>query len=161
MKILRFFLFFLLSVTSCVYSFRGFSGVETYRVFVDLFRNASEKAGIEADVTRWVIHELEQDVRISLVSENKAKYKFIVTLKGYRVEPQDYKPDGTVLSYKVIIISYLTVEDLSSQTKVVEDKMLSSWGTYASLQSEEEGLKIASQDLARRIMQEFLNSVSR
>ena len=156
---LRFFVLILSLVSlNCVYSFRGFSGKESYDVFVEVFKNTSEKAGIESEVTRWVIDELEKDVRINLVSLGKAKYVIHATISGYKTEPYEYRPDGTVLSYKVILMVYISILDLSTNQRIVEEKVLSAWGVYASSQNEDDGLKGASEDLGKKILQEFLSA---
>jgi len=146
---------------SCVYSFRGFSGTKVYSLYVDLFKNTSEKAGIESDVTKKIIDYFEQDARVNLVSENKADYKIKGTIAGYKVEPYDYKPDGTALSYRVILMVYLTIEEKATKSNIKEDVLLSGWGTYSASEREEEGLFRASEDIAKKILQEFLQAVQK
>ncbi len=160
MRFLKFFLVLCILVTGCTYSFKGYTSQRIYAVYVGIFRNTSERAGIETDITRWVSDYFDTDVRIKMVSENNSEYKIETTVAGYRVEPYEYNPDGTVLSYRVVLLNYVTIVETASGRKIREDKLISAWGVFSSSEREDEGLQRAAEDLGMKILQEFLSSVS-
>ncbi len=148
-------------LTSCVYSFRGFTPTQTYDLYIENFKNTSDRAGVELDFTRGVVEQFDQDARFRIVSENKANYSLKANISGYRVEPYQFSADGTVLSYRVSVVVILTVEDLKNKTELVKDKVVSAWGVYLSSEREEEGIKNAAEDLGRKLIQEFFSVVSK
>ncbi len=153
------FLFALLFL-SCVYSFKGFTAGKVYEIYIENFENTSERAGIEIDLTRWIADQFDSDLRFKVVSKAKAEYILKFTISGYKVEPYQYKPDGTVLSYRIIVMGYLGITNAKEGKVVLEDKVISAWGAYAYNEREEDGLKKLSDDLGTKIIQEFLNTVS-
>ena len=145
---------------SCVYSFKGFTAGKAYDIYLESFENTSEKAGIEIDFTRWVTEHFDSDLRFNVVSKAKSEYLVKFTISGYKVEPYQYNPDGTVLSYRIVVMGYLKIISTMEGKVVLEDKLVSAWGTYAYSEREEDGLKRVSEDLGVKIIQEFLSSVS-
>lgn len=150
----------LILAASCIYSFKGFTAGKGYSVFLDTFKNTSERTGIEIDVTRMVTDYFDSDARIKLVSEKDSEYLIYTTISGYRNEPYQYDPDGTVLSYRVVLLSYVSITEKSSGKKIREDKLITGWGSYSAAEREDEGLQRAANDLGMKILQEFISSVS-
>ncbi|MDI6851340.1 MAG: LPS assembly lipoprotein LptE [bacterium] len=161
MKILSIVLWFLVILLGgCIYSFKGFTAEKAYDIYVENFENTSEKAGIEIDFTRWVTENFDSDLRFNVVSKANSEYTVKFTISGYKVEPYQYNPDGTVLSYRIIVMGYLRIARTKEGKVMLEDKLVSAWGTYAYSEREEDGLKRVSEDLGMKIIQEFLSSVS-
>ena len=147
----------LILFSACTYSFKGFIKESYSKVYISVFLNKSEKAGIEAAVTENFINYWDNDGRIEIAGENTATMILLGTLKSYKVEPYEYKQDGSVLSYKVIIRAEFTLKDKSKSEPVWNGKTFSAWGKYQpSTETEDDGVKRAAIELARKVLEAYL-----
>lgn len=142
---------------ACTYNFKGFIKENYSKVYIPLFLNKSEKAGIEAVVTENFINYWDEDGRIETADENSATMILQGIIKSYRVEPFEYSEDGSVLSYKVVLGAEFTLKDKSKAEPVWSGKSFTAWGKYQlSTEIEDDGLRRAATELARKVLESYL-----
>ena len=147
----------LILFSACTYSFKGFIKENYSKVYISVFLNKSEKAGIEGVVTENFINYWDEDGRIEIAGENTANMILIGTLKSYKVEPYEYKEDGSVLSYKVVIRAEFTLKDKSQSEPLWSGKTFSAWGKYQPYtETEDNGVERAAIELARKVLEAYL-----
>ena len=147
----------LILFSACTYSFKGFIKESYSKVYISVFLNKSEKAGIEAAVTENFINYWDDDGRIEIAGENTATMILLGTLKNYKVEPYEYKEDGSVLSYKVVIRAEFTLKDKSQSEPLWSGKTFSAWGKYQPYtEIEDNGVERAAIELARKVLEAYL-----
>ena len=147
----------LILFSACTYSFKGFIKESYSKVYISVFLNKSEKAGIEAAVTENFINYWDDDGRIEIAGENTATMILLGTLKNYKVEPYEYKEDGSVLSYKVVIRAEFTLKDKSQSEPLWSGKTFSAWGKYQPYtETEDNGVERAAIELARKVLEAYL-----
>jgi len=150
-------LIFILLFSACTYSFKGFIKENYSKVYIPVFLNKSEKAGVEAVVTENFINYWDEDGRIEIAGENSATMILQGTIKSYKVEPFEYSEDGSVLSYKVVLGAEFTLKDKSKSEPVWSGKSFTAWGKYQlATEIEDDGLKRAATELARKVLESYL-----
>ncbi len=150
---MRIFIIFLFVLISCVYSLKPPlpEGIKT--VGVESFSNTSERLGVEVFVTQSFIEGLIEDRRIPVTDPTKCDLLLKGEIKRFLKTPFGIKGQGEVYSYKIIIkakIKFLKKDG----TEFFKEREFTGETTYdVREKSEEEAIKEASKDLARKVIQ--------
>jgi|Deesub1362B_J571_1020462.scaffolds.fasta_scaffold00032_69 outer membrane lipopolysaccharide assembly protein LptE/RlpB len=150
MKLFNLFLIFL---SGCVYSFRGFFPKELKKVGVETFENHSTRYGIEINVTQNFIKGFEEDGRLEIVEPSKANLLIRGKIKSFSKNPHSFDQSGAVSEYKVTLSADIEFINKLKDEEFLPAKSFSGWAIYKIPDEDEDtGIERASKDLAEKVI---------
>ena len=108
--------------------------------------------GVGSDVTQEVVARFFLEGSLQIVDREDADAILSGEVIGFRRTPLSYTSDDEVREYRVTILVNVTFRDLKKDEIVWEVKNFAGEATYLATESEDEAVKEAVEDLARRLV---------
>jgi len=142
-------------LSCCTYSFSGLSS-EIRSVAIPVFRNKTNRYGIEEVLTRKVVDAFVSDNRLRVVEREKAQSVLMGEVISFKREPFSYDEKEQVRQYRVEISVELSHQRLPEAEPLWQGR-IDEWGTYSAVTgTEEEGIEEAASKLAQEVLRRTL-----
>ncbi len=143
----------LLAAVGCGYKAASMAPGDVKSVAVPIFENTSFRVGLEFDLTRAVIAELQSRGDMQVASRSEADTELLGKIAQYRRPVLSKDPAGVPLEARVEVCADIVWKDLRTQKVLLQSRGVKASADYvpASGETEEDARAKAMDRLARRI----------
>jgi len=158
-------------IAGCGYTYKSVITEKYKTIYVETFKNKIEltdkitsknpykmyRPGSEQDITNAVIHRFIYDGTLKITRQDEADLIMTGELIDYNRAPVRYDDNDNILEYRVSITVNISVKDTKTGEYLIESKRVATDANYITTgkfeATEADALKLATQDLARRIVE--------